>query len=331
MRFIDYAKIFIKAGDGGRGCISFRREKYVPKGGPDGGDGGRGGDVVIKATNNLHTLLDFRYKKIYKARRGSHGKGSNQKGRDGDDLIIPVPTGTIVKDADTQEVLADLTEDGQSLIVAKGGKGGLGNAHFATPTRQAPRFALPEEKGQERNLILELKLLADVGLVGLPNAGKSTLISMLSTAKPKIADYPFTTLVPNLGVVKLKDFLSFVVADIPGLIEGAHRGVGLGIEFLRHIERTKIILHLVDISDVLFSDPIKDFENIRNELIIYNPSLGQKKFCVVGTKSDIALKGERLKRLKDYCEQNNIYFMPISSVTGQGISELKNYISTILY
>lgn len=330
MRFIDYAKIYVKAGDGGRGCVSFRREKYVPKGGPDGGDGGKGGDVVIKASNNLHTLLDFRYKRIYKAKRGEHGKGSNKKGQDAEDLIIPVPIGTIVKDADTDEFIADLTVNNQSVVVAKGGRGGLGNANFATPTRQTPRFALPEEKGQDRNLILELKLLADVGLVGLPNAGKSTLISKISTAKPKIADYPFTTLVPNLGVVKLDNFRSFVVADIPGLIEGAHRGIGLGTEFLRHIERTKILVHLVDIGDIPSSDPVKDLEDIRNELIIYNPLLGQKRFCVVGTKMDIAVRGDRLRRLKDYCRKRGIDFFAISSATGIGISELINYISKVL-
>ncbi|MCX8028092.1 MAG: GTPase ObgE [Thermodesulfovibrionales bacterium] len=330
MKFIDYAKIFVKAGDGGRGCVSFRREKYVPKGGPDGGDGGKGGDVIIMASQDLHTLLDFRYKRIYKAKRGEHGKGSNKKGKDAEDLIIPVPVGTIVKDADSGEILGDLTENYQSVVVAKGGKGGLGNAHFATPTRQTPKFALPEQKGQERTLILELKLLADVGLVGLPNAGKSTLISVISTAKPKIADYPFTTLTPNLGVVKLDDFRSFVVADIPGLIEGAHKGIGLGTEFLRHVERTKILLHLVDISDSMTSDPVKDFKDIRNELLMYNQELGQKMFCVIGTKSDIATKGTRLKRLQEYCEKEGIVFMPISSATGSGINELINYLSIAL-
>lgn len=327
MKFVDLVKIYVKAGDGGRGCVSFRREKYVPRGGPDGGDGGKGGDVVIVASSELHTLLDHKYQKTYKAERGEHGKGSNMKGRDGRDLVIKVPVGTVVKDAETEEVLADLTEEGQSFIAARGGRGGLGNAHFATPTNQAPRIAQPGQKGEERWLILELKLLADVGLVGLPNAGKSTLISVISSAKPKIADYPFTTLEPVLGVVKYGEYESFVVADIPGLIEGAHRGAGLGHQFLRHVERTSMLLHLVDISDHLSSDPVEDFEKIQNELVLYNPMLKEKTLAVVGTKRDLAFSAHRLKRLESYCKERDIDFFSISAVKKEGIDELVSYVA----
>ncbi|MCX8070604.1 MAG: GTPase ObgE [Thermodesulfovibrionales bacterium] len=330
MKFIDYAKIYIKAGDGGRGCVSFRREKYVPKGGPNGGDGGKGGDVIFRATNELHTLLDFRYKRIYKAKRGEHGQGSNKKGKDGEDLIIPVPVGTIVKDEHNDELIADLCIEGMEIIAAKGGRGGLGNAHFATPTRQTPRFAQPGEVGEERNIILELKLLADVGLVGLPNAGKSTFISKVSASRPKIADYPFTTLTPNLGVVKTEDYKSFVIADIPGIIEGAHKGAGLGLEFLRHIERASILLHLVDISDMRQSNPIDDFEKIQNELSQHNKSLLEKPIIVVGTKYDIATSGERLKILKDYCSSKGYIYFTISSVTDFGVKEVILYLSKLL-
>ena len=327
MKFVDYVKIYVKAGDGGRGCVSFRREKYVPKGGPDGGDGGKGGDVIIRASSELHTLLDHRYQKTYKAKRGEHGKGSNMKGKDGEDLIIQVPIGTVVKDADSEEILADLDEDGKDLIVARGGKGGLGNAHFATPINQTPRYAQPGQKGEEKWIILELKLLADVGLIGLPNAGKSTLISIISSARPQIADYPFTTLTPVLGVVKYKDYQSFVVADIPGLIEGAHKGAGLGHQFLRHVERTSILLHLVDVSDYLQSDPVGDFEKIQKELELYNPELINKTFAVVGTKIDIAYEGKRLKRLKDYCKGKGIDFFPISALKKEGIDKIIEYLS----
>jgi GTP-binding protein len=331
MKFIDYVKIHVKAGDGGRGCVSFRREKYVPKGGPDGGDGGRGGNIVLKATKELNTLLDLRYQREYKAERGEHGKGSNKHGRNGEDRIIPVPVGTLIKDAETEVVIADLDYDGAKVIAARAGRGGLGNAHFATPTRQAPKFAQPGEKGEEKWLVLELKLLADVGLIGLPNAGKSTLISVISSAKPKIADYPFTTLVPNLGVVKLEHHRSFVVADIPGLIEGAHRGAGLGFQFLRHVERTSILLHLVDISDILpvnlATDPVEDFEKINRELVLYSPDLLNKPMAVAGTKLDIAHDKIRLNRLKKYCRDKGLDFFPISSATGQGIKELVIYLS----
>ncbi len=326
MQFVDYAKIHVKAGDGGRGCVSFRREKYVPRGGPNGGDGGRGGHVIIKATSKLNTLLDQKYKREYKAGRGQHGMGKKMHGKNGEDLIIHVPVGTVIKEVDQEEIIADLDTDGSYYIAARGGRGGLGNAHFATPVRKAPRFAQPGESGEERWLIFELKLLADVGLIGLPNAGKSTLISVISSARPKIADYPFTTLVPNLGVIKLEDFRSFVVADIPGLIEGAHKGAGLGFQFLRHVERTSILLHLVDISVMAVEDPVDNYRKINRELALYSPSLIDKYQAVVATKLDIADK-KRLDRLRRYCKTNGIDFFEISAVTGKGIKELLAYLS----
>ncbi len=327
MKFIDYTKIYVKAGDGGRGCVSFRREKYVPKGGPDGGDGGRGAHVIFRATKELNTLLDFRYKKEYSAERGQHGMGKKMHGRDGKDLIINVPVGTLIKDEGSEEVLADLDAEGAEKVIAKGGRGGLGNSHFATPTRQVPRFAQPGEEGEERSLILELKLLADVGLIGLPNAGKSTLISVISSARPKIADYPFTTLVPNLGVVKFEEYKSFVVADIPGLIEGAHRGVGLGFQFLRHVERTSILLHLVDISDNEEGDPVHILQKINRELELYSPVLIEKPQVVVGTKLDAAVAKERLNKLSRHCKKEGIDFFPISAVTGQGVKKLLSFVA----
>ena len=327
MKFIDYTKIHVKAGDGGRGCVSFRREKYVPKGGPDGGDGGRGAHVIFRATKELNTLLDFRYKKEYSAERGQHGMGKKMHGRDGRDLIINVPVGTLIKDAVSEEVLADLDAEGAEKVITKGGRGGLGNSHFATPTRQVPRFAQPGEEGEERSLILELKLLADVGLIGLPNAGKSTLISVISSARPKIADYPFTTLVPNLGVVKFEEYKSFVVADIPGLIEGAHRGVGLGFQFLRHVERTSILLHLVDISDNEEGDPVQILQKIDRELELYSPALIEKPQVVVGTKLDAAVSKKRLNKLSRHCKREGIDFFPISAVTGQGVKKLLSFVA----
>ncbi|MBA3060162.1 MAG: GTPase ObgE [Nitrospirae bacterium] len=328
MQFVDYVKVYVKAGDGGRGCVSFRREKYVPRGGPNGGDGGRGGHIIFRASRELNTLLDLRYQREYKAKRGQHGMGKKMHGKNGEDRIIPVPVGTVIKDADTEEVLADIDSEGVETIIAKGGRGGQGNAHFATPTRQAPKFAQPGEEGEEENLIIELKLLADVGLIGLPNAGKSTLISVISSARPKIADYPFTTLTPNLGVVKLKDFRSFVVADIPGLIEGAHRGAGLGFQFLRHVERTSLLLHLVDASDMSESDPVEDLKKINKELELYSAKLLKKTQAVVGTKTDIAIEKKRLRKLARYCKSKNIDFFPVSAVTGKGIKELLLYLST---
>ncbi|TAN42616.1 MAG: GTPase ObgE [Nitrospirae bacterium] len=327
MRFIDYVNAYVKAGDGGRGCVSFRREKYVPRGGPNGGDGGRGGHVIIRATKDLNTLIDLRYQREYKAQRGQHGKGSNQRGSDGEDMVIRVPVGTIVKDEGTGSIIADLSVDGSEVIAAKGGRGGLGNSNFATSTRQAPKFAQPGEPGDELVLSLELKLLADIGLIGLPNAGKSTLISVISSARPKIADYPFTTLVPNLGVVKLEDYRSFVVADIPGLIEGAHAGTGLGFQFLRHIERTTLLLHLVDISDILTNDPVEEFEKINNELRLYNPELLEKEMAVAGTKLDLAHDRERLNRLSEHCKMKGIDFFPLSSATHEGVVELVSYLA----
>jgi len=284
MKFVDEVEITLKAGDGGNGCVSFRREKYVPRGGPDGGDGGDGGSVVFLVDPGKHTLLDYTYNKLYRAPRGEHGRGKKQTGASGDDLVIPVPPGTMVSDVGTGEVLGDLTEPGRKLVAARGGKGGKGNARFATSTDRAPRKAQPGSPGEERTVRLSLKLLADVGLVGLPNAGKSTLISAISAARPRIADYPFTTLAPNLGVVKSGEYSSFVVADMPGLIEGAHAGKGLGLAFLKHIERTRLLLHLVDITE---SEPVENYRKIRHELTSYGMDIEKKPEMVVLTKIDL--------------------------------------------
>lgn len=330
MQFIDYAKIFVQSGHGGRGCVSFRREKYVPRGGPDGGDGGKGGDVIIRASTQLNTLLDFRYKKEYSAKNGQNGMGQKMHGKNAEDLVIMVPAGTVIKNPDSCDLLADLVMDGDYFIAAKGGRGGQGNSHFATATKQVPRYAQPGEEGEESWLVLELKLIADVGLIGMPNAGKSTLISVISAAKPKIANYPFTTLVPNLGVVKLRDHRSCVVADIPGLIEGAHAGAGLGIQFLRHIERTRIFLHLVDVSDMAHGDPVAQYLAIRKELQMYSPDLMVKREAVVATKIDSATDKEKLEMLQGFCKTNGIDFMKISAVTDKGIRTLINYLSRAL-
>lgn len=327
MKFIDYVKIHVQSGHGGRGCVSFRREKYVPRGGPDGGDGGRGGHVVIQADDRLNTLLDLRYRRSYRAKNGRHGMGKKMHGKDAEDLLVPVPVGTVIKDASTDEVLADLDAPGKSVVIAEGGKGGLGNAHFATPVKQAPRYAQPGLPGEEKDLVVELKLLADVGLVGLPNAGKSTLISVISNARPKIADYPFTTLVPNLGVVKLEDFRSFVVADIPGLIEGAHRGAGLGDRFLRHVERARVLLHLVDVSEGAPGEPVENLLMLNRELALYSGALARKPMAVAGTKTDIKGDGMRLDTLARYCKTNGVDFFPLSAVTGNGVRELLIYLS----
>jgi len=312
--FIDSAKIHVKAGDGGNGVISFRREKYVPKGGPDGGDGGNGGSVYIVADRNLTTLLDFRYAPHYKAERGAHGQGSRKTGLSGNDIIIKVPCGTLIKDAETGEVIADLIEHGAKVLVAKGGKGGRGNQHFATPTNRAPRHAEPGEPGEERTLELELKLLADVGLVGFPNAGKSTLISVLSAAKPKIADYPFTTLEPNLGIVRYQDYKSFVMADIPGIIEGASEGKGLGLKFLKHIERTKVLAILLPANS---PDLKREYNILMNELKKFSPVLAEKPKVVVISKMDIAPEGFVLPKFR------GVKVVPISSVAQQGLDTLK--------
>lgn len=331
MKFVDLVNIRIRSGKGGKGCIAFRREKYVPMGGPNGGDGGRGGDVVFRATTDMSTLLDFKYLDHYEAENGKMGLGSDKKGRDGETLFIPVPVGTLIINAETDEVVADMTQDGQSTVVALGGRGGKGNAHFKSSTHQAPRYAQPGEPGVELRLTLELKLLADVGLVGLPNAGKSTMISVISAARPKIADYPFTTLVPNLGVVKPEDGRSFVVADIPGLIAGASQGAGLGVQFLRHVERTSVLAHLVDVSDMNESDPVEDFKTVMAELEAYSPELAGRAMIVVGTKTDACLEGERLGRLHDYCANEGYVFYPVSAVTGDGVRTLVKALEREVY
>jgi GTP-binding protein len=326
MQFIDQVKVYVKAGDGGRGCVSFRREKYVPRGGPNGGDGGRGGHIILKAVRDINTLLDIKYRQQYMADKGQHGMGKDMHGKNGRDMIIPVPAGTVVKNAESGEVLKDLIREGQEFIAASGGRGGLGNARFKSSTRQAPKFAQPGETGKEITLTLELKLLADVGLIGLPNAGKSTLISVISSARPKIADYPFTTLAPVLGVVKYAEFRSFVVADIPGLIEGAHKGTGLGFRFLRHVERTTILLHLVDISEAAEGDPADSMKKINKELALYSPELVKKPQAVAGSKTDIKGDGTRLDSLALYCKDSGYDFFPICAVTGEGEKELMIYL-----
>lgn len=316
--FVDRAKIYVKSGDGGNGAVSFRREKYVPRGGPDGGDGGDGGDVILKADENMTTLMDFRYKVHYKAQRGQHGQGSNMRGKDGEDLVIKVPLGTVVMDAQSGVVLGDLVIPGQQLVVAQGGKGGKGNAHFTTSVRQTPRFAQDGEPGQERWLILELKLIADVGLVGFPNAGKSTILSIMTSAKPKIADYPFTTLSPNLGVAYGPDGRSFVLADIPGLVEGAHEGVGLGHEFLRHIERTRLLLHVIDASGLSGRDPVDDFYKINDELRLYNEDLAQRPQIVLANKMDLPDAQQNFERIRDAVQRYGYEVFPVSAATAQG-------------
>lgn len=325
--FIDRAKIIIKAGDGGNGVTAFRREKFVPRGGPSGGDGGKGGDVWMVATEDLNTLLHLRYNPEHKAERGRHGEGSNRAGKDGEDHTIMVPVGTQVFDVASGDLICDFTESGQRFLAAKGGKGGWGNSHFATPTRRAPKFHYDGRPGEERELQLELKLIADVGLVGFPNAGKSTLISVISAAKPKIADYPFTTLEPNLGVVDLGEFKTFVVADIPGLIEGASEGAGLGDRFLRHVERTKLNLHLVDVSSISGRDPVSDYEIIKRELRNYSEQLADRPQIVVATKVDSLDEPERLERLRERAELDGHDFIAISAVANQGTKELVNMVA----
>jgi|SRR5690554_513749 len=321
--FIDYAEIEAAAGKGGDGAVAFRREKYVPKGGPSGGNGGDGGNVIIKAFHNLSTLHDLRYKKVYKAGNGEPGGSSLKDGKRGKDILIKVPVGCIVKDAETNKILADLDEDGKEIIAAKGGRGGKGNSNFATPTNQTPRFAEQGKPGEKVKLILELKLIADVGLVGFPNAGKSTLISHISAAKPKIADYPFTTLEPNLGIVRYKDFNSFTVADIPGIIEGAHQGKGLGLQFLRHIERTRILLFLIDITSENYQ---KDFDILYNEIKSYSKKLAAKKKIVSLSKADL-ISEEEIKKLKrKKIKNSDSPLLIFSAVSGYGLEELKDYL-----
>ena len=328
--FIDRAKIKVKAGDGGNGVTAFRREKFVPRGGPSGGDGGHGGDVWIEADEGFNTLLHLRYNPEHKAERGKHGEGSNRFGKDGEDTVVKVPVGTQIFDAETNELKFDFTEAGQKYLAAKGGKGGWGNAHFATPTRRAPKFHYTGRPGEEHELQLELKLIADVGLVGFPNAGKSTLISVISAAKPKIADYPFTTLEPNLGVVDMGDYKTFVVADIPGLIEGASQGAGLGDRFLRHVERTKFILHLVDVSSASGRDPIEDYRIINRELAAYNEDLALRPQIIVATKIDALDDPERLESLRKQAKKDRKPFFAISSVANTGVRELVNEVSRLL-
>ncbi len=324
--FVDEVDIRVSAGDGGRGCVSFRREKFVPRGGPNGGDGGRGGSVWIAASPHLNTLVNFRFHPEFHARRGAHGQGSNRTGHDGRDLTLEVPAGTVVHEVtDTSlppQLLADLTQTGQRVLVARGGRGGRGNARFASSTNRAPRRAEPGEPGEARHLRLQLKLLADVGLVGFPNAGKSTLISRVSSARPKIADYPFTTLTPHLGVVTLSEDRSFVVADVPGLIEGAHAGHGLGHHFLRHIERTRVLLYLVDVSSASGRNPVDDLETVRHELELFDPSLVRRPQIVVANKIDALDDPTRLAALRDRSATLSLRVLAISAVTGAGVPAL---------
>lgn len=328
--FVDVAKIFVRSGNGGNGAVSFRREKYVPQGGPDGGDGGDGGDVVFVVDQQMRTLLDFKYKKKHTAAHGENGGSSKMYGRDGEDLIIRVPEGTVVRDAESNKVICDLKENGQRFVVARGGRGGRGNTKFATATRQTPEFAEPGMPGEERWVVLELKLLADVGLVGFPNVGKSTILSMVTGAKPKIANYHFTTITPNLGVVEIPGLNSFVLADIPGLIEGAHEGVGLGIEFLRHVERTRVLIHVIDVSGIEGRDPLDDFEKINDELKLYNEKLSKKPQVVAANKTDIPGSEENFEVLKAEMEKRDIKVFKISAATNKGLRELMLHVGSLL-
>ena len=328
--FTDYVKIIVKSGDGGDGAISFRREKYVAAGGPDGGDGGKGGDVYFTVDPDANTLIDFRYKKKFKAENGKNGEGARRYGRGGEDLYIKVPLGTIIKDAETGAVLADLCEQGQTELVFPGGRGGKGNSHFATSTRQAPHFSQGGEKGIEKEIILELKLLADVGLIGFPNVGKSTFLSTVTSATPKIADYHFTTLEPNLGVVKSEYGDSFVIADIPGIIEGASEGTGLGLQFLRHIERTRLLLHVIDVSGIEGRNPVEDFNIINNELKSYSEKLSTRTQIIVASKADLIQDEEQFNELARLADEKNMKLFKISSVTGEGVKELLDYVSKTL-
>ena len=324
---IDYAKIYVKAGNGGDGSMSFRREMYVANGGPDGGDGGKGGSIYLKVSRDLSTLLDFKYKNKFIGENGKNGEGARKTGKSGEDIYIPVPMGTIVKDIDTGNIIADLSKEGDEICLVKGGRGGRGNQHFATSTRQVPKFAEMGEKGEERNIELELKMLADVGLIGFPNVGKSTLISTVSSARPKIANYHFTTLEPMLGVVKPKSGEPFVMADIPGIIEGASLGVGLGLKFLKHVERTRLLLHVVDVTGSEGRIPIEDYDLINKELKNYSEKLSKKKQIVVASKMDSLTDDIFLKQLEEKCKKDKVKLFKISSVTHEGIDELIEYVS----
>ncbi len=330
MKFVDEVKIFIRAGHGGPGCVSFRREKFIPRGGPDGGNGGKGGDIIFRTSESHRTLLDLRYQQHYLAKNGEPGSGNNRSGKSAEDLEIIVPVGTVVKDFETGEILADLSVNGQTFIIGRGGIGGKGNAHFATSTHQTPRFAQEGMPGDERWLKLELKLLADVGIVGFPNAGKSTFISRVSAARPKIADYPFTTLTPHLGVVKHLDSNSFVMADIPGLIPGAHEGHGMGIQFLKHVERTSLLLHIIDISTEPDTNAWANFQAINKELGFYNPQLLDKPQIVALNKIDLPFVKERVKKEVARFSKKGIILHPFSAATGEGITEILNKIIEIL-
>lgn len=328
MKFIDDVRITVQSGNGGAGCVSFRREKYIPKGGPDGGDGGRGGDVILRPTTEKRTLFHLQFNRLYKAKNGAGGQGNHRAGRSGEDLIIDLPPGTLIIDADTGEILKDLVEPDEVFVVAHGGRGGLGNARFKSSTNRTPRFAQPGESGQTLNLRLELKLLAEVGIVGLPNAGKSTLISALSAAKPKIADYPFTTLTPSLGVVQTVGREPFIMADIPGLIEGAHTGTGLGIRFLRHVERTRLLLHLVDVAAIDPDHPLKDLETVNRELHAYSRVLAEKPQLVVLNKMDVDWAQDAAALFKDAYGKTEPVL--ISAATGEGLDRLKAALSDLL-
>ncbi|MBQ8603820.1 MAG: GTPase ObgE [Oscillospiraceae bacterium] len=320
IQFVDVARIHIKAGNGGNGAVAFHREKYVAAGGPDGGDGGRGGDIVFRGERNLSTLMDFRYKRKYVAQNGEDGRGSRQTGKSAENLIIRVPIGTVIKDAETGLVIADISEE-KDYVVARGGRGGLGNQHFATATRQIPNFAKPGYRGEEMDVTLELKLIADVGLIGFPNVGKSTLISTISSAKPKIANYHFTTLTPVLGVVRVDEEASFVAADIPGIIEGASEGVGLGHDFLRHVERCRLLLHVVDVSGSEYRDPIEDFKLINRELVSFSEELSKRPQIAIANKADIATE-EDIRRFRDFCDEQGLQLFVISAATRQGLDNL---------
>lgn len=319
--FIDEVIIDVKAGDGGNGCVSFRREAYVPRGGPDGGNGGNGGNVILKATKHKNTLIEFQYKKSFKAQRGRHGEGARCTGRSGEDVVLSVPCGTVVSDAETGEALADLVLDGQTAIMAKGGRGGRGNETFKSSTNQAPRYAEEGTKGEERRLRLELKLLADVGIIGLPNAGKSTLLSRVSAATPKIADYPFTTIFPVLGIVRLDAERSFVMADIPGLIEGAHHGAGLGHRFLRHIMRCKVLLHLVSLEETPLAGLKKNIKTVNQELVLFNKELSKKPQVVALTKADL-LEKKQMQKILSGLKKSRFQILPLSSHTGAGMKDI---------